>query len=419
MVSHNRLKKIREKRGMKQSEVCHGIVSASHYSNIEACRFTPSADTIRLIADRLDVPYTYLVNTNSYNAELEEKLLEYETLIELRDIERIEQLLAASSRFFQYIDSILQEHYYFILKFLELVMSNNIKEAVAHYDENISDFDTSSLNFKTYKKYLYASGLYNYYKKNYKESIRFYLETLDMDKSFKSRIFYNISLCFYLQGLNSNALFYAKSANELYLKEHKWDKAGDCYNLIAVIHREMGNLGESEKYIQKGFDIANISSNGINPKLYHNLALIRKDQGDIKSALDYTQKAITLKSSLNANDIFISYRVQLNIFLEKRDVFNLKNTLKIAEVHVVTPLELASVRFFDAQLKWLTGSYQKYEKLISEAIKVFLDYEDWRSLKYATEHYSLYLENNHKYKKALELQKLCNLALKNEKGKEK
>ncbi|WP_246111041.1 helix-turn-helix domain-containing protein [Sporosarcina luteola] len=415
---HNRLKKIREIRGMKQAEVCHGILSASHYSNIEACRFTASADTMRLIAERLDVPYSYLTNLNSYSAELEELLLEYEKLIDLRNRKEMEQFLSKYKHEFQYIESISQEYHYFLLKFLELVSTNKIEEAVTHYDESISDIDTTIINYKAYKNYLYASGLYNYYKRNYKESIKFYLETIDMDKSYKSRLFYNISLCFYIQGLYSNALFYVKSANDLYLKEHKWDKVADCYNLISVIHLEMGDLRKAEKYIQKGLDIAYLSSKDIEPKLYHNLALIKKDQGDIESALNNTHKAIKLKKSLNANDIFISYRLKLTIFSENRDVYNLTNTLKLAENCAKTPTELALLKYFDAQLNWLQGNYQQYEKGISKVVKVFLAHQDWISLKQASEHYSLYLEKDNKYKKALEQQKLCCLALENiKKGK--
>lgn len=197
----------------------------------------------------------------------------------------------------------------------------------------------------------------------------------------------------------------------MYLYEHKWDRVGDCYNLIAVIHLEMGDLSKSEIYIQKGFDIANISPKGIEPKLYHNLALIRKGQGDFEKAIDYIQRAITLKNTLKANDIFISYRLKLTIYLEKMDVPNLENTLKLAESFIVTPLESAMAKYFNARLKWLNGNFLQYEQLISEAIKVFVSCEDWTSLLQATKHYSQFLENNYKYKKALEQQKLNNLAL--------
>lgn len=165
LAFNNRLRKIREKRGLKQSDVCHGIVSASHYSNIEACRFTPSLDTMMLIAERLDVPYSYLTNTNSYNASLEELLLEYEKFIDLRDVNGINQLMSKSASVFQYIESIAQEYHFKLLRFLELVMWNKVEDAIAHYEENLSDLDPSSLNYIVYKKYLYATGLYNYYKK--------------------------------------------------------------------------------------------------------------------------------------------------------------------------------------------------------------------------------------------------------------
>lgn len=122
---------------MKQSEVCHGIVSPSHYSNIEACRFTPSIDTMRLIAERLDIPYTYLTNTNSYNSRLEKILLEYEKLIDLNDVQGIGQLMSNSTSSFQYIESIFQEYHFNILKFLELAMSNKIEDAVVHYEESV------------------------------------------------------------------------------------------------------------------------------------------------------------------------------------------------------------------------------------------------------------------------------------------
>ena len=58
-----RIKNIRESKGLTQGDILTGIVSNSHYSNIESGRYNAAKETIKLIAKRLDVPEDYLIST--------------------------------------------------------------------------------------------------------------------------------------------------------------------------------------------------------------------------------------------------------------------------------------------------------------------------------------------------------------------
>ena len=95
---------------------------------------------------------------------------------------------------------------------------------------------------------------------------------------------------------------YAKEAKNLYLNLHDWEKTGDCYNLIAVLLREKGSLAESEEYISKGLNIIGDLYETKQAKLYHNLALVKLDQGDYTKALEWIEKSIYLKTELDTSE---------------------------------------------------------------------------------------------------------------------
>ncbi|WP_420167139.1 helix-turn-helix domain-containing protein [Caldalkalibacillus thermarum] len=55
---------IRRSLGVSQEWVAKGIVSRSHYSNIENGRYMPAPDVLELIAKKLNVPDKYLIEHN-------------------------------------------------------------------------------------------------------------------------------------------------------------------------------------------------------------------------------------------------------------------------------------------------------------------------------------------------------------------
>ena len=77
----SRIRRLRESRSLTQKEASSGIISTSHYSNIESGRFEPSNDVLELLADRLDVPICYFQRIYEDDAASPKNITEYEELL--------------------------------------------------------------------------------------------------------------------------------------------------------------------------------------------------------------------------------------------------------------------------------------------------------------------------------------------------
>lgn len=412
----NRIRRIRKVKGLAAGDVCSGIVSPSHFSNIENSRFSPAPDTLLLIADRLMVPRSYFTNIYEDSLEVEKRLRELERKIEDGDAEGIRTFLENHKKSLMYISSIKQEMQFYLLYFLALVNIEAANEAVKLYEDTIAHFDIhpSSINLADQQKYNHISGLYYYYIKDYEKSIHFFKKVLEVkeNQAIRAKISFNIALALSNLRRFEEAFTFAKTATILYLRLHNWENTGSCYNLLAFIMREQGKLQESEEYIQKGFDIVGEGSVPLQARLFHNLALIHKDRNEYDKAIDCIDRSIEAKQMHGQSELFLSLRVKLDILLESKDFLAFKRTLVLAEKHCRTGNDKAHFNYLNARFHFLFEDMVIYERLMKEAIELLLTGESGQLLIDASEHFSEFYEKSNKYKKALYYQKLCSATLK-------
>ncbi len=412
-----RIKNIRESKGLTQEDVFKGIVSNSHYSNIESGRYNAAIETIKLLASRLDVPEDYLISTKVDCKEIQNLLDKYELLVEAGDIKATNSFLDIDKDKFVYISSLKQEVYYQLLTFLHLINSNKYNEALDLFAKYLPTTGVQTVIEGKYKQiYFYATGLYYYMIKSHKNSITYFKELLKVSEeysNYKPKVLYNIAMSLYNIYKISEAIEYAKQSKILYLKLHEWEKVGDCYNLLIVLNREIKNYSMAETYLEKGFKIAKSDSFELKAKLYHNYSLIYFDQGRYKEALDYVNKSIKIKKENSIPEMFVSYKLKLNILFNIDDLLLLNKTLKIASEFINTKIHEAQYLYIESKKHYFLGEMDLYESNINKAIKILQGQKSWKELRTVAEHYSLFLENNKRYKRSLELQKICNLAMKN------
>ncbi|MDW0115080.1 helix-turn-helix transcriptional regulator, partial [Sporosarcina saromensis] len=134
----NRIKRQREFKGLTQKEASRGITSVSHFSNIENGRFQPSADILRLLAKRLEVPVEYFLDIHIEDIDTEKTLDEYEYIINSKDVKKIEEFESKRSDDLIYIPSIVQEFRFNLLKYLSFLEQDRFNEAICHYKKEIS-----------------------------------------------------------------------------------------------------------------------------------------------------------------------------------------------------------------------------------------------------------------------------------------
>ncbi|WP_144390968.1 tetratricopeptide repeat protein [Indiicoccus explosivorum] len=412
----NRIRRTRKLKGMTAGDVCAGIVSPSHFSNIENSRFTPATDTLMLIADRLSVPRSYFLNVHEDDRGVERLLDELDRKIEEGDAEEIKLFLEANEEALAYIPSIRQEIHATLLHFLALVKTGATDAAVKLYQEAIAHFDISpsSINLADQQKYYHISGLYFYLMRDYEKSIHFFKKVLDVKESetVRAKISFNIALALSNLRKYEEALKFAETATELYLRLHDWERTGNSYNLVAYVLIGLNRFDESEVYIQKGFDVTSSESKILHARLFHNWALIHDGRKETKEAIACINRAIELKTTSGQTDLFLSYRVKLDILLKAGDFLSFNKLLKAAESFSRTADDQAHLYFLSARFHYLFEDYGQYENSMKAAIELFLEENADESLIAASEHFSQFYEKNSKYKKALYYQKICTDTLK-------
>lgn len=411
-----RIKNIRESKSLRQEDVFTGIVSSSHYSNIESGRYNAATDTIKLIANRLNVPENYLLSIDINCNETQDLLEEYELLVETGNIQATSTFLIQNKARLKYIPSINQEAYYQLISFLHLLNSHKYKEALDLFDKYPMNDIQVSFEEKQRRIYLYASGIYYFMIISHKNSIAFFKELLNISDDtsiYKPKVLYNIAMSLYNTYKFSEAIEYAKKSEILYLQLHEWVKVGDCYNLLVVLNRDIKNYKLAKSYLEKGFNIVKPDSFELLAKLYHNSSLISFDKGNYKEALENINRSIEIKSNNSIPGMFVSYKLKLNILLNIDDLLMLNKTLKKASKFIKTKVHEAQFLYIEAKKYYILGGMDLYESNIVKAIKILQTQKNWKELITVAEHYSSFLERNKKYKSSLEFQKICNYSMKN------
>lgn len=407
-----RLKEMRKRSEKSQDQVGHGIISTSHFSNIEGGRFVPSQDILYLLADRLAVPYTYFEDIHIDDPDLAVLLKEYQRIIEGGELAQIESFYHENESKFEFIPSLNQELYFSLLRILDLINANRIEDADQLYKNKVVNYVDPSqvymLSAEIREKYFYVTGLIHYIKKNYEESIHNFRKTITLtnDSMLKARLTFNIALSLYYLYEYTEALEYSVKAKDLYLNLHDWGKTADCYNLISVLYKERKDFARAEEYLNKGFNILDNKLARTYAVMLHNLALIKIEQNLQYEALELLNKTINLKKLQSHGSLFISYRAKLEIHLKNKNFHLLEIELEESKNASKTESDLAHISIFEAQLYKMKGQFDQYEQLMDRSMKYFFDKEDWKSLKTFSKELTDYFAERKQYKKAYQIQSM-------------
>ncbi|MBU9720093.1 MULTISPECIES: helix-turn-helix domain-containing protein [Bacillaceae] len=401
----NRLRKIRSLKNIPQSKVCRGIVSASHYSNIESGRYEPSEDILELIAKRLQIPSNYLIQVHDESTKISEKLAEYHHLID-SDLEKADEYLEKWQEQLSYIPSIHQEVKYLLLQCLHQLKKVNVTRAqdlhkeVSHY---IGKDNLSSLSRYIKYKYYYVSGLLKFYERDFIESFELYSEALNFTSTEmdKARIQFNLSLiCYYINDKHK-ALLYAQDAKNVYMDLHKWKETVEVYNIQGILYTDLQNFEKAVEVLNKGLNLATERKLSLQTsQVLHNLGMLyfRKEEYDL--SLEYLTKSSKMKLVHDPSNVFVTYAAILRVYLKTQNFRELKITLKDALKVSNNKMEAYQLMEIEAQMEYLLLNYDKYEKLMEDCISYYYSNNFWIELEGNAKHFSNYHLENRRYKKA-------------------
>ncbi|WP_102275102.1 helix-turn-helix transcriptional regulator [Cytobacillus massiliigabonensis] len=317
-----RIKYLRLKNDLTLEYLGKGVVSNTHLSNLEAGRYTPSDDILKLLSKKLDVEEDYFLLRNKYDDYLGKLITKFElSLLYNSNVNDIISEIEGR----EFILHIVQELQYFILKTCYLLKSGKIEE-IQRYEKLIGIYldglEEDQLPDKIVKVYFYYLGLkafnlcdlntsYYYFKK---------LVSIHSDTVYIAPYKYNLALISKKKFNYFEAINFAKESLEVYIDEQSWEEMGNTYNFIGVIYWEQKNLVEALIYLKKAEKICEINNNkNLEARVFHNLGLVYKSQGEFKDADIYFNKSIEIKKSIKLNPL-ISYRALIDLHLKDNNI---------------------------------------------------------------------------------------------------
>jgi tetratricopeptide (TPR) repeat protein len=401
-----RIAKIRKSKNLPQDAICKGVISRSHLSNIESGRYEPVEDILVILAEKLDVPKEYLLNFNEFDENIDVLLLSFNEALDI-DMTKAQSILENISSQYPLINSLAQEAYFFLLECCFHLKKHDLEQAkfIFHLEflPLINEKKITSIPTHMREKYFYIKGVFLYYKKDYLQSYKYYLQHLLLIQSNiqKGAIFFNIALVLLKLYDVNNAISYAKQARSLYLDEHQWNKAADAYNLTGVLYWENQEFDMAEEQLLKALDISSQHSlEELEGRIYHNLGLIYVAKQNKEKALYYLFKSLTIKKKTKYPYIDMSYRSILNIYIEQGMIQEAKQFLEEAQANCEDQLEANYLKVIEARLHLKMGQNKVYEVLFKEAIEVFHSNERWKHLIIFSEELGDYFSHTRKYKPA-------------------
>lgn len=403
-----RIKYVRQLRGLSQSELSVGVVSATHLSNIESGKYVPSKDILVLFAERLGVEEDYLFNYDQKDQTIIDLIVELKGAVIIGDAPRVGNLLdRLESLEKQVVKGMYTELLYALIKGAHLMKTggnsdelSSIQLLVNLYvkeDEKIDD--AVLLSF-----YDYYYGFYHFQHNHLQKSLKHYnrLVAQTHDELEKGLFFYNISLLHKHNREYYKAIDAAKECLDVFQKKLEWDRLGETYNMIGAMHWEMDECETAMEYLLKGEKIVSMTNNEkLKSRIHHNCGLINKQLGDYGAAIYYFRKSIETKiESGDLHNIVLPYRSLIGSLIDRDKIEEAKLVLDHAREHCQSEQDQYFLKELEAFIFEKEGRFEDFERCMNDLIKE-LEKRDYHfKLKGLYERLGDYYYKNRKYKLA-------------------
>lgn len=401
----NRIRKIRILKGFSREYIYNGIVSNSHYSNIEKGRFQPPLEVLKLLAERLEVPVLYLSNLYEEDEQIERIIKAIVQYIKDYKLKEAKELLAQHEKQLTYVFSIWQELEINFVRFDLFIKFHQYKDAERLFDQEIQNMIHIQDVPPEYRyQYFKTYGTYYLMKRDFHESLRHYERALNYANTIEDEIpiHYNLAICYYNLNTLEKACDYLEKALHYELHTQNWISAVHSYNLFGVLFHEKKDYKEAEKYYKYGIalsDLIQLKEVLVIGKLYHNLGLIYFEQGIYEEAEKILLYCIELRENGAETDLAKTVYLLIQTYVKQQKIGQARALLDKHEAIIPYALQVFSL----AKIAHQQEEYESFEENIVQAIQCFEKEAEDVYLLEALDYYIAYLEGKRKYKQSYEL----------------
>ncbi|MFD3445861.1 tetratricopeptide repeat protein [Microbacteriaceae bacterium 4G12] len=392
---------------MKQEELCQGICSVSYLSKLENGKIEASKEILQLLCTRLEIAVTDL---RDIEAEVKEKLDEWQKAFRYQDRKKIEQLYIELSKEIKQVSDFDICNYYYLLHIRYLLGKANVSEA----EEQLEKLK------KAYKKYTplqqllytYNQGLLYCLQNKWRQALQHLIETERKARELKydeTGIYYNLALA-YSQLKNSYlALYFANIAMEKFRDECKVLNVLHCRTIIAINYMKSGQYEEALRNYENILREAEAFSekDSIYGITLHNIGFVYYKQQKYEQAKElYLQSLQYKKDDTNYITTIYEIAVQCMYLNEMKEARKwIDEGIVLAEKDVKNKKLL--LLLFMLKYKYFEQPFLYKEFLENEAIPFFSHNGELEELKKAYIELAEYFEQELNFEKSNNYYKLA------------
>ena len=300
----------RQKKGLTQEELGHGICSKTHLSKIERGLTEVSEETITLLCDRMGF---------SMEEELE-KLENIKKLVEtlqkqliFQDVEKVSDLLIKFNHLeFSYIVPLYTR--YLLLKARYLLLINNIKEA----GKILFSKEIKKLKLPQPEEDIlnHVLGIYYIGMNEYSKSLVF-LKKVTLESYYNPEINYHLALTYYFCKAFTSSYYHCQKAKDFFVQMNNYKRVLDTESIMLMLLEDEGHLAFDEIQVRY-FNLLEIAENtkDINSQIYllHNYAYQLYKHKMYEEASKYYLRAMEVNQNNKFNHLISHFGNVRSIF---------------------------------------------------------------------------------------------------------
>lgn len=407
MITGNRIKITRVNMGVSTEDVCKGILSRSHLSNIEKGRYYPSNDILSSLAKRLNIPEEYLTAFDDLDASVEAELNRMEELL-TKDLDVFFIEIDSFKRKHPVILSYEQEIRFHLIQCEGYSRVKNVKGFTEGFERTLLPLTkhTTISNQSLRNRFMKAKGTYHYQQGDYQSAVDSYTrltrESIDLKE--EANILYNLSLTYSKMESWYDSINFMKRAKEHFLNEHLWSDAGDAYLILGSLFRKIDDHERAKYYYEKALNLTkDLSYKILESQALHNLGEIEKRDDNYSKAIEYFTESLSIKEKERFTNQSVTYVSLIDTYIKAKNYDSaktiLENSLRITHEKYYS----IQLSVLDEKITFLKGHKSHYENVLLKAISFFEENKSNEMYKLYSMELGYYYFSRKKYKRASEI----------------
>lgn len=303
-----KIKATRKEQNMTQADLAGEEMTKSMLSQIENNVSNPSIKTLQYIADKLNKPIGYFLNSHvdkntiineatELNKKSEERIRHISELIDIGKIDEaqksIEEIMENGT-----LDGSAREYADILFKIGKaLIKINRIDSGRKYLSLSIDKYINKKFYIEAAKAYVeYANGYYKEF--NYEECLKIckkafelYYKNLNTDPLFEIELYYYNIIILSAMGDIKNAILLINQALSLSAKTSLYYKTDELYRLNAIFSYLKRDMESYESNMDKALQFASVTEDKMClARMYAIKAIVALESNEADNALEYAEK---------------------------------------------------------------------------------------------------------------------------------